>query len=81
MVLDIWFLWQFFDGFLQEVHGHKIGVLLLIDPSEGVGDVRIVWLLLARDLGIGKRGIEVPTLFDEDPGQVIGCWSESRINF
>jgi len=59
MVLDRWFLRQFFDGFLQEVHGQKIGVLLVVDPAEGVGDVRIVRLLLTCGLGIGERGIEV----------------------
>src|SRR2546426_9161843 len=53
MVLDRWFLRQFFDGFLQEVHGQKIGVLLVVDPPEGVGDVRIVRLLLTCGLGIG----------------------------
>src|SRR5262245_50675653 len=81
MVLDLWILWQFFGGFLQEVHSQKIRVLLVIDPSEGVGDMRIVWLLLARDLGIGERAIKVAPTFGKDPGQVIGCWSESRINF
>ena len=81
MVLDFWILWQFFDGFLQEVQGQKIGVLLVIDPPDGVGDVRIVWLLLARGLGLGERAIKVAPPFGKDPGQVIGCWSESRINF
>ena len=56
-------------------------VLFVIDPSEGIGDTRIIRELFLGALGQIEGFVDVLSLFGIEIGKVIGGRSEFRADF
>src|SRR4030095_2086107 len=76
MELHDWICGHFFRCFFQEAHRKEIGVFLIVNPSECVCDVWIIWLLLACGLCMRQRYVEISTLLDHQPCKIIRCRSK-----
>jgi hypothetical protein len=67
------------EGFLEQIDSGVINALLVVGPTESVGEIRLISHSLAADLRQGKRDVDFAAVFQHQVGKIVRGQSIIRL--
>lgn len=68
------------EGFLEQIDSGVINALLVVGPTESVGEIRLISHSLAADLRQGKRDVDFAAVFQPQVGKIVRGQSIIRLD-